>query len=335
MQQLKLGLQKLWYQPQIHPLLWPFIPLSVLYKIFIFIRSFCYKIKLFPQKDFPIPIVVVGNLTTGGSGKTPLVIHLVRLLKQQGLHPGVVSRGYLGVYDKPTFVYANSDPRIVGDEPLLLSKRLFCPIVVAKHKNDAIQALLDAGQVDVIISDDRLQHLSMKRNIEIIVVDGKSRFGNEWCLPAGPLREPMSRLQTVDFVISNTPNRYDNDTEYDMELRPRLLYKGIRQSEHQSLSEFRDKTVHAVAGIGFPERFFDLLRKHGLNVIAHPYPDHHSFKEQELIFEDDYPVIMTEKDAVKCEGLMTEQHWVLPVEAAINPLFDMKFLTKLKEIQNG
>lgn len=334
-QKLTLGLQKLWYQPRIHPMLWPLLPLSFLYLTFMYIRSFCYELKLLPTKKFSTPIIIVGNITTGGSGKTPLVIHLVRLLKQHGLNPGVVSRGYLGLHDKPTFVYANSDPNIVGDEPLLLSKRLFCPIVVAKRRNDAVQALLETGQVDVIISDDGLQHLSLERDIEIIVVDGKSRFGNGWCLPAGPLREPLSRLHKVDFIISNTPERFDIDTEYDMELRPRLLYKGIRQSEHQSLYDLRDKTVHAVAGIGFPVRFFDLLTKHGLKVIAHPYPDHHRFQEQELIFEDDYPVIMTEKDAVKCEGLMDERHWVLPVEVAINPLFDVKFLTKLKEIQGG
>lgn len=301
-------------------------------------RSLFYKYSLFgfQKKKFPLPIIVVGNLTTGGSGKTPLVIHLARLLKQHGMKPGVVSRGYLGKHDKPIFVYANSDPDQVGDEPLLLAKRLFCPIVVAKQRTAAVQALIDSGQVDIIISDDGLQHTAMERDINIIVVDGKRRFGNGWCLPAGPLRESITRLEEVDFVVSNSPERYDIDTEYDMELRPRMLYKGIRPSEQEGLAIFRNKKIHAIAGIGFPDRFFDLLKKYELVLIEHPYPDHYQFTKQDINFEDDdFEVIMTEKDAVKCEGKMSERHWILPVEASVNPLFDVKILTKLQEIRGG
>lgn len=341
--QLKLALQRLWYAPQLRPVLLPLIPLSIVYLLIIFLRKLFYKynvFNLFLKKRYALPIVVVGNITVGGTGKTPLVIHIARTLKQHGIRVGIVSRGYLGQHEherdqKPIFVYANSDPTIVGDEPLLLAKRLFCPIVIAKKRTLAVQALLDSAQVDVILSDDGLQHEAMERDIEIIVIDGQRRFGNGWCLPAGPLREPMSRLKSVDFVVSNSPDRYNIDTEYEMELRPRPLYKGILPSEHQNLIAFREQPVHAVAGIGFPERFFELLKKYELKIIPHPFPDHHPYTAEDLNFKDDYPVIMTEKDAVKCDGLMNERHWVLPVEASLNPLFDVKLLTRLQELLNG
>lgn len=335
METIKLFLQKLWYQKYLNPLLWPFIPLSLIYQCIITIRKILYEKKIFKVHHFSLPIIVVGNLTTGGTGKTPLVIHIARILKQQGLRPGIVSRGYLGNHEKPTFVYANSDPNQVGDEPLLLAKRLFCPIVVAKSRVAAVTALIDSGQVDIIISDDGLQHEAMTRDVEVIVIDGRRRFGNGWHLPIGPLRESTNRLKTVDFVVSNTPDRFDIDTEYEMELRPRPLYKAIRPADQMSINALQHKTVHAIAGIGYPERFFDLLKSYEINVISHPFPDHYSFKAADLNFNDEHLVIMTEKDAVKCEGMIGEKHWVLPVEASLNPLFDVRLLTMIQELRSG
>lgn len=334
-EKLTMSLQKLWYQKTLNPLLWPLIPLSLIYRSIMAFRHELYKNKFFKVYKCSLPVIVVGNLTVGGSGKTPLVIHIARVLKQQGMRPGIVSRGYLGTNSGPVFVNANSDPNEVGDEPVLLAKRLFCPIVVAKQRIKAVETLADSAQVDVIISDDGLQHEAMGRDVEVIVIDGRRRFGNGWCLPAGPLREPESRLSTADFLVSNTPDRFDIDTEYEMELRPRPLYKAIRPAEQLSISALQHHTVHAVAGIGYPDRFFELLKKYEIKIIPHPFPDHHVFSDQDLNFKDDHLIIMTEKDAVKCEGLIGEKHWVLPVEASLNPLFDVRLLTTLQELRNG
>jgi tetraacyldisaccharide 4'-kinase len=331
-------LQKQWYKKSLHPLLWVFIPLSLLYVFFVKIRKAYYQSNRISKASFPIPIVVVGNLTVGGTGKTPLVIHIVKVLKQYGLRPGVVSRGYGGSHSKtsqePLWVYANSDPKQVGDEPLLLAKRVFCPIVIAANRIKAVQSLLDSGQVDVVISDDGLQHEKLKRDIEIIVIDGKKRLGNGWCLPVGPLREPSQRLEEVDFIVCNDPIQFDNDQEYDMVLRPRTLSSGLEPSQQNSINFFQGQTVHAIAGIGFPERFFDLLTKHDLKVIPHPFPDHYPFQQKDIEFNDDLPILLTEKDAVKCSGLMSHKHWVLSVDSAVNPLFDMRLLKRLDELRN-
>lgn len=339
MNHLKMWLQNQWYQKNLNPLLWPFIPLSLLYSLIIDLRALLYKFGIIPKHKFKLPILVVGNITVGGTGKTPLVIHIVKILKQHGMRPGVVSRGYGGNHSKqstdPVWVYANSDAKTVGDEPLLLAKRLFCPVVIATNRKKAVQSLLDSGQVDIIISDDGLQHEKLDRDIEIIVIDGKKRLGNGWCLPIGPLRESSRRLNKVDFIICNDPIKFDNDFEYDMELRPRTLSNGLEQSQQQSIASFQGQVVHAIAGIGFPDRFFDLLRKYGLKVIPHPFPDHYPFKQRDIDFNDDFPVLLTEKDAVKCSEFMNAKHWVLSIDAAVNPLFDMRLLKRLDELRQA
>lgn len=342
MQKLSQSFIKLWYQKKLNPLLWPLVPFSLVWNLASRLRRSLYAQGIFKKHRFKIPIVVVGNLTIGGTGKTPLVIHLAKLLKQHGFHPGIVSRGYRALNSNsqsssgsPVFVNANSDPNQVGDEPVLLAKRLFCPIVVDPKRIRAVQSILDAGQVDVIISDDGLQHYAMDRDVEIIVIDGKRRFGNEWCLPAGPLREPVSRLKKANFLIVNTPENYNHDDEYDMELRPRLVYNGKNLSEQKTLLSFHGQKVHAVAGIGHPDRFFDMLNNYGIETISHPFPDHHTFKPEDIEFQDEYPVLMTEKDAVKCFGFMQPHHWVLSIDALVNPLFDAKLLNLLKESSYG
>lgn len=334
MKKLACWLQTLWYQPNLHLLLWLLVPLSLLYRAILFCRDKFYRMGLFSKYKFPIPVIVVGNITVGGTGKTPLVIHIVKVLQQRGLRPGIISRGYAGRHSKvksePLWVDANSDVKQVGDEPLLLAKRLSCPIVISALRRNAVQSLLDSGQVDIVISDDGLQHQALHRDIEILVIDGKKRLGNGWCLPAGPLRESSQRLNEVDFIVTNDPLTFDNDGEYDMELRPRGLRNGLDPSQKQDIKFFQDQTVHALAGIGFPDRFFDLLKKSGINVIPHPFPDHYAFQKKDIEFNDGLPVFLTEKDAVKCSGFMNSQHWVLSVDAAVNPLFDMRLLTRLE-----
>lgn len=349
------GLNKitaLWYQKKLHPFLILLLPFSLLMVLICIIRRFLYQSGILKQHSFSIPIIVVGNLTVGGTGKTPLVIYLAKLLKQHGFNPGVVSRGYkIGPSTSasttanahqnlkyPIFVKANSDPSDVGDEPVLMAKRLFSPIVVDPNRVRAVRTLLQDKlqnnlHIDVIISDDGLQHYAMGRFVEIVVVDGKRGYGNGFCLPAGPLREPMSRLKSVDFIIVNSPTQYDNEEEYDMELRPRVVYKGKNISEQKTLTSFLGQRIHAVAGIGHPDRFFDMLTNYGLLVIPHPFPDHYRFEPQDIQFDDDYPVLMTEKDAVKCSKFMGENHWVLSVDAIVNPLFDAQLLKMLQEVK--
>jgi tetraacyldisaccharide 4'-kinase len=332
-------IQRQWYQKNLSPWLWIFVPVSFIYQIVIRIRQALYQNKILPNNPGTntVPIIVVGNITVGGTGKTPLVIHIVKLLKQHSLRVGIVLRGYLGEKSSNEVidVYANSDPVQVGDEAVLLAKRVFCPIVVANDRRKAVQRLLGTNQVDVIISDDGLQHLALRRDIEIAVIDGKKRLGNGWLLPVGPLRESKSRLTEVDYIVVNGPTSFENDQEYDMELRPRTAYSGIDPGKQQPLAAFQGQKLHALAGIGFPDRFFDLLKGYGLDIIEHPFPDHYSFQASDIHFNDDLPVIMTEKDAVKCGGFMTEHHWVLSVDAAVNPLFDMRLLTQLQELRRG
>jgi len=329
--------QQQWYRKNLTPWFWIFIPLSLIYGIITIVRRWILRQSAINVQSSKVPIIVVGNITVGGTGKTPLVIHIAKLLKQHSLRVGIVSRGYLGSKGnkEPHWVFANSDPNQVGDEPVLLAKRLFCPIVVASDRPKAVQALLDSGQVDVIISDDGLQHYALKRNIEIAVLDGKRRLGNGWVLPIGPLRESKSRLNSVDYIVVNSPITFDNDQEYDMELRPRMVYRGNEPGTQQPLSGFQGQTIHALAGIGFPDRFFELLKSHGLNIIEHPFPDHYRFTQKDIQFKDEFPILMTEKDAVKCGGFMDDRHWVLAVDAAVNPLFDMRLLTQMQELRRG
>jgi tetraacyldisaccharide 4'-kinase len=326
-------LQKVWYQTSVPFWAIIFLPLSIIYVFILRIRLFLYQLGCKAIYYSPIPTVVVGNLTVGGTGKTPLVIHLANLLTERKLRVGIISRGYKGNAKLPTWVTSKSDPRLVGDEAVLLATRLNCPIVVARKRVLAMQTLLRSGAVDVVISDDGLQHYALGRHIEIVVIEGKHRFGNGFCLPLGPLREPKNKLNTVDLIVTN--GGIPEKNEYDMYLRPLDLYNACDPNLTQAISFFKETKIHAVAGIGFPQRFFELLRELGLVVIPHSFPDHHAFTVQDIYFEDEFPVIMTEKDFVKCKEFVTKQHWVLPIEAVITPLFDARFLRLLQEIQYG
>jgi tetraacyldisaccharide 4'-kinase len=323
-----MAMQILWYKK--YPVLWPLIPFSWIFSAIVSLRRFCYNIGLLSQQYFDVPVIVVGNLTVGGTGKTPLVIHIANLLKQRGKIPGIISRGYKGKAKGPVCVTEFSDPRMVGDEAVLLAKKLHCPVVVGANRPDALRLLLKTFPIDVVIADDGLQHYALYRHIEIAVVDGVRRFGNGFCLPTGPLREPKKRLRSVDFIINN--GGIPENNEYDMEMLPLALYNLLEPDQKRALNTLEGKRVHAVAGIGHPERFFQLLRSYHIQVIPHSFPDHTFFKPTDIQFSDELPVIMTEKDAVKCAAFASSKHWVLTMKMRVNPLFDARLLNLLQEI---
>ena len=272
------------------------------------------------QAPLPVPVIVVGNIAVGGTGKTPFVIWLVERLREWGWRPGVVSRGYGGRARKvPQPVSAASDPAAVGDEPVLIATRAGCPVVVGADRLAAAHALLAANSVDVIVSDDGLQHYRLWRDLEIAVVDASRGLGNRALLPAGPLREPASRLNEVAVVVANGTGWARPDSkQVTMRLLP-VEARNLAGAGSRPIKDFAGQTVHAVAGIGNPARFFSMLSQQKIKLIMHPFPDHHPFRRADLEFGDELPVLMTEKDAVKCQAFATAQHWVVPVEASIDP----------------
>jgi len=274
-------------------------------------------------------VIVIGNLTVGGSGKTPLAIHVAELLKGRRWSPALVSRGYRGRGGAPRAVSLASDPAEVGDEPVLMARRSGCPVWVGADRAAAVAALRRAHpECDVVILDDGLQHYALRRDLEIAVVDARG-FGNGFLLPAGPLREPRARLRSVDAVIAHGTDRVEG---YAMRLEGEEAHRATDARERRPLGAFAGQRVHAVAGIGDPERFFLHLARHGLQVVPHPFPDHHPFSARDLEFGDDAPVLMTEKDAVKCKRFARPAHWILPVRAAPDPAFDAWLLRRLGEL---
>lgn len=295
------------------------LPLSLLFRLAVLFRRLLYRFHLLPIERLPMPVVVVGNITVGGSGKTPLVIWLAENLRRLGFQPGIISRGYGGENCERMEVMSDSDPLLVGDEPVLLARRSGCPVWVGRNRAEAGRALLQAYPAcNLIISDDGLQHYGLARDIEIVVVDGERRFGNGLLLPAGPLREPVARLSSVDAVVVHggsgaIPN--GAKAGFAMRLAGTEFYNLADPARRASPQDFVGQPVHAVAGIGCPMRFFEHLRSLGLEVSEHPFPDHHAFQPQEL----DFPghVLMTEKDGVKCARFAKDNFWVLAVEAEV------------------
>ena len=270
----------------------------------------------------PVPVIVVGNLTVGGTGKTPLVIWLAQWLLGRGLRPGIVSRGYGGSGNRrPLMVAADADPARCGDEPVLIAERTGCPVAVCRDRAKAVEKLLEATQCDLVLSDDGLQHYGLARDLEIVVVDGRHRFGNGRLLPAGPLREPPSRIQQADWVVSNGRRCGAAPHEALMRLRP-VAFVNLRSGVALPPADFaqRHELVHAVAGIGNPEGFANTLAEVGLQVQLHPLPDHQAFTGEEILFDDGRPVVCTEKDAVKLRRLAVSMThcWALRVEAEID-----------------
>jgi tetraacyldisaccharide 4'-kinase len=261
-------------------------------------------------------VIVVGNLTAGGTGKTPLTIALAAELRRRGYTPGVVSRGYAGTQREPLLLDADPDPARVGDEPCLI-RVSGTPVAVGRDRSAAARLLLAAG-CDVVVADDGLQHYRLARDVEICVIDGVRRFGNRRLLPAGPLREPLRRLQEVGLRVCNGGTAQDG--EYAMQLHGGDVV-ALTDGRAQALAGFSGQRVHAVAAIGNPRRFFDSLRASGIEVIEHAFADHHGFVPTDLDFADDLPLLMTDKDAVKCRHFAQANWWRVPVRAVLPEAF--------------
>lgn len=275
------------------------LPLSWFYQLIMCIRYVCYRCGLCRVHAFPVPVIVVGNLAVGGTGKTPLTAAIASFYQRRGLKVGLVSRGYGGASKVwPVSVTSDSNPSHVGDEPVMLVAETGCPMVVDPNRPRAVRELLRQHACDVVISDDGLQHYAMSRQLEIAVVDGVRRYGNGRCLPAGPLRESVSRLRRVDAVVCQGEPLLN---EFAMQLTVEAVVSMVDASKVTTLSDWEGQTVHAIAGIGYPQRFFALLRAHGLRVIPHAFPDHHPYQQADIQFGDNFPVLMTAKDAVKCQ----------------------------------
>jgi len=297
------------------------IPLSWVFGIVTYLRKFLYKNHWLKSYRLSVPVVVIGNINVGGTGKTPLVIWLAAQLKLAGYKPGIISRGYGGEAQIATQVLPVSVPSSVGDEAVLIAMRTSCPVFVSPNRVEAGQALLKAfPECDVIISDDGLQHYRMQRDVEIVVYDATKGFGNGALLPAGPLRESKARLKAVDAVVSNGKgdiNKQNNFNSIEMQLEPAGFYNLIDNQKKSNIQAFLQQKVLAIAGIGNPERFFEQLRRLGLSFESQAYDDHYAFQTKDFENIDADIVVMTEKDAVKCRVFAQPNFWVLPVNAVI------------------
>lgn len=337
-------------------LLWP---ISILFVCASWFRRTCYQIGLIPRARFRAPVIVVGNITVGGTGKTPMVLYLVQLLKQAGFRPGIVTRGYGGEITEPTLINLSDPVSAVGDEAYMLIKFVDCPVVVGKKRAKAVKYLLTNTAVNVVISDDGMQHYSMRRDLEIAMIDGQRRFGNAYCLPFGPLREPIKRLEFVDFKICKTNQMSEvQDDEYAMQLEPTYLVNMVN-GEHIACDALPSRVVHAVAGLGNPDRFFTTLNDLGYEIQPHVFADHHAYsrkdfkaieqktipvhkattniypgvKTQDPAARDQViPVIMTAKDSVKCSAFAQPHWWYLAVAAKLPQEFNDRMIERVTQL---
>lgn len=308
------------------------LPLAGLYRGAVGLRRMLYRRGWRARVRLAVPVIVVGNVTVGGTGKTPLVLWIAGHLQAHGWRPGIVTRGYGGRARRwPQVVTAYSDPALVGDEPVLLARRGAVPVVADPDRPRGARWLL-AHECDVVLSDDGLQHYRLARDLEIAVLDGERGLGNGRCLPAGPLREPAGRLDTVDALVVNGGDR---GARWSMALAPLRLRRVADPEETAALDAFRGCTVHAVAGIGNPARFFALLRGLGMEAIEHAFADHHRFRARDLDFGDGRTVLMTEKDAVKCREFADAHAWYVEVEARIDEAFGEWLRQRLRATRHG
>lgn len=337
------ALQRCWYRRcpawfiGVHVLL--AMPLAVVFRILVSLRCALYRYGLLRVERLPVPVIVVGNINVGGSGKTPLTITLVEWLRQAGLRPGIVSRGYGGRATTPMPVMPDSDPALVGDEPVLLARRAACPVWIGRKRAAAARQLLAFHpEVDVLIADDGLQHLALARDVELVVVDAARGFGNGWPLPAGPLREPVSRLARVDAVVVNGEATRPLGLPCPSFTMHIVGARFVNLAEPERcvtsghfMADGDGEPLHAIAGIGHPERFFRQLTELGLAATPLAFPDHHIFRESDL---PTGTVLMTEKDAVKCvaigQRLKRRDLWFLAVDAEVDAGLQSLIINSLK-----
>ncbi len=308
--------------------LWLLFPLVPLFRCLSALRRWHYTKGAHRLR---VPVVVIGNITLGGTGKTPLLMALVKHLHAQGYKPGVVSRGYGGTFQTPTLdVTAASQASLCGDEPLLIAQRCQCPVVVGQQRVLAAQRLIDEFGCDIIVSDDGLQHYALARDIEIVVLDASRGLGNGWSLPMGPLREPPARLGEVDWVMHN-----GGSTPYGFQLVPQH-WISVAQKVMLPLLPLPwgdSPNLFAIAGIGHPQRFFNTLQGLGLHTRNRAFADHQAFRPDDLAFSGNNPLLMTAKDAVKCQSFAAPNWWALDVAAELSGKFLTEFDQRLAVIQ--
>jgi tetraacyldisaccharide 4'-kinase len=316
-------------------LYWLLLPFSLLYGGVSLIRRRLYKWGILKSWQAPIPVIIVGNLSVGGNGKTPLVIYLIEQLSARGYRVGVVSRGY-GSHSMhyPLIVTDQISTDQAGDEPYLIYQRTHVPLAIAPKRVEAVKQLITDYPLDIIIADDGLQHYALQRKIEIAVIDGKNGFGNGWWLPAGPMRETAKRLKSVDVIVTNgklqVPISLPNNIPiFNMQLKPAKAIN-LLTGEQRDIKQL--KHIHALAGIGYPERFFTMLQAMGINIEKqYPFPDHHAFTPQQLLplADETQVLLMTEKDAVKCHAFALANWWYVPVDAQLDEHFIDNICKKL------
>ena len=327
-------LHRIWYQEG-----WAYrllLPLAGIYWLLLILRRALYRAGVVRSYRATVPVIIVGNITAGGTGKTPVTVWLANELKARGFSPGIVSRGYGGSRSSTSMrVDAASDPAVVGDEPVLIARRTGSPVVVDVNRARAASMLVEDG-ANVIIADDGLQHYRLERTYEICVIDGARGLGNRFLIPAGPLRETVDRLAEVDQVLENGTSREQVEVLTTVEqnaIEFRLTAAEVRRingSLVRPIEGFSGSTVHAVAAIGNPQRFFDLLRANGMQVIEHAFPDHAQLSRHDLSFGDNFDVLMTEKDAVKLDYLSDDRFWVVPVELDMDPVLAGPWLEQIE-----
>jgi tetraacyldisaccharide 4'-kinase len=320
-------LDRIWYGGEPVPV-WMRV-LTPVYRVLGGLARWPYRAGWLKPARMPVPVVVVGNLTAGGTGKTPLILALIEGLRKRGWNPGVISRGYGGSARTTQRLDDVPDPAIVGDEPCLIRYRSGAPVVIGRQRVEAARLVVGDG-VDVILADDGLQNPSLARDVEICVIDGRRRFGNGRLLPAGPLRESTARLATVDWVVCHGGE--PGTGEIPMTLSGSIAVRLDDPTITQPLHKFVGQQVHAIAAIGHPARFFDSLREHRIRVIEHAFRDHHALTPADLEFSDDLPILMTEKDAVKCRGFAGPHRWHVPVTAELPETFFDASDERLREI---
>ncbi|WP_394561862.1 tetraacyldisaccharide 4'-kinase [Aquipseudomonas alcaligenes] len=322
-----------WYQG--HPALTLLRPLEWLYRRVVRGKRRAFLAGEGDIYRAPVPVLVVGNVTVGGTGKTPMILWLIEHCRARGLRVGVVSRGYGATPPQlPWRVRADDPAGQAGDEPLLIVQRSGVPLVIDPQRARAVQALLEQEPLDLILCDDGLQHYRLARDIELVLVDAARGLGNGRCLPAGPLREPAERLAEVDAVLRNGAAE-DGEEGYALQLQPTALIN-LRSGERVGLDHFAPgQQVHAVAGIGNPQRFFNTLEALNWRPIAHPFADHASFSPEALQFSPALPLVMTEKDAVKCRAFAAADWWYLAVDAVPSPAFIAWFDQRLSRLPSA
>lgn len=323
-----------WYRKSVSWLTIGLLPLSWIFSLIVCVRRYLYSHHYLRSCQFDVPVIVVGNITVGGTGKTPFVIWLAEWLVKQGYkNPGIVSRGVgSSKHITPFLVKPDSSAKEAGDEALLMARKTLIPVVIHPDRVKAVKYLLEHCHCDVVISDDGLQHYKLGRNLEVAIIDGARGLGNSQLLPAGPLREPPSRLLSVDFAVVNGGNDQD---EFAFTIVPTKFARVQKIYEPKNIRDFSGQTVHAVAGIGHPERFFAMLELLGMQVIKHSFPDHYQYQLNDIQFADDYPVIMTEKDAVKCLRFAAQDCWYLDISISPNDKLQFALLSKLKEMNHA